>query len=306
MTASIPSPSSSGLPLGPFELHVYGLMYAVAVALAIWITVARRCWEGGRRSTRAGLRRRHLGLSGRPRSEGGSTRGDEVERGPRSLVGPGSRSGKGGLGIWGRDSARRGGRNLADSPRRSLARAVHGRRGPGAAGRLGGRADRQLLQPGSLFGGPSSLPWAVQISPEYLDLIAIKTFVTFHPTFFYELIWNSRTGGLLYLAGPPSPDQASRTVGLQLPAATPLLRVFEDSGFRPIPPDHIFGMRLNFYVAGALDDRRRGLVHRHSRARSIARGGRLENLRSGLPEDRSWTSVSWAISKLLLRPNGEG
>jgi len=49
MLASIPSPSSSGLQLGPFEVHVYGLMYVVALALAILITTRR--WEaiGGSR-----------------------------------------------------------------------------------------------------------------------------------------------------------------------------------------------------------------------------------------------------------------
>ena len=43
MLASIPSPSSSGLSIGPFEIHVYGLMYVFAVLAAILITVRR--WE---------------------------------------------------------------------------------------------------------------------------------------------------------------------------------------------------------------------------------------------------------------------
>ena len=49
MLASIPSPSSSGFQLGPFEIHVYGLMYVIALVLAIAITVRR--WEaiGGSR-----------------------------------------------------------------------------------------------------------------------------------------------------------------------------------------------------------------------------------------------------------------
>ena len=49
MLASIPSPASSGFHLGPFEVHVYGLMYVIALALAIFITVRR--WEaiGGSR-----------------------------------------------------------------------------------------------------------------------------------------------------------------------------------------------------------------------------------------------------------------
>jgi prolipoprotein diacylglyceryltransferase len=45
--AAIPSPSVNDLQLGPFTVHVYGLMYAVAVMAAIGTT--RRRWrrEGG-------------------------------------------------------------------------------------------------------------------------------------------------------------------------------------------------------------------------------------------------------------------
>ena len=40
--AYIPSPSSSGFHLGPFDFHVYGIMYVIAVAAAI--IIARRRW----------------------------------------------------------------------------------------------------------------------------------------------------------------------------------------------------------------------------------------------------------------------
>jgi prolipoprotein diacylglyceryltransferase len=36
--ASIPSPSSSGIRVGPLDLHAYGLMYVFAVLAAILIT----------------------------------------------------------------------------------------------------------------------------------------------------------------------------------------------------------------------------------------------------------------------------
>ena len=45
--ASIPSPSFNDLQLGPFTVHVYGLMYVVAVAAAIAITCRRWRREGG-------------------------------------------------------------------------------------------------------------------------------------------------------------------------------------------------------------------------------------------------------------------
>ncbi|MGH2976426.1 MAG: prolipoprotein diacylglyceryl transferase family protein, partial [Solirubrobacterales bacterium] len=47
MITSIPSPASSGFSLGPFDVHVYGLMYAVALAAAVLITVRRWEAQGG-------------------------------------------------------------------------------------------------------------------------------------------------------------------------------------------------------------------------------------------------------------------
>ena len=50
MVGSIPSPASSGLQLGPFEIHVYGLMYVVGLAAAVLITVRRWEAQGGSRA----------------------------------------------------------------------------------------------------------------------------------------------------------------------------------------------------------------------------------------------------------------
>ncbi len=48
--AFIPSPAVSGFHLGPLFIHVYGLMYVIGIALAIYITARR--WEaaGGDRA----------------------------------------------------------------------------------------------------------------------------------------------------------------------------------------------------------------------------------------------------------------
>ena len=48
--ASIPSPPANGVHLGPLFIHVYGLMYVVGIALAIYITVRRWAAAGGDRS----------------------------------------------------------------------------------------------------------------------------------------------------------------------------------------------------------------------------------------------------------------
>src|SRR6516165_5617980 len=41
--AFIPSPATNGFHLGPLDIHVYGLMYVVAITLAVIIT--RRRWR---------------------------------------------------------------------------------------------------------------------------------------------------------------------------------------------------------------------------------------------------------------------
>jgi len=48
--ASIPSPSSNGLHVGPVFVHAYGVMYVVAVVAAVVLT--RRLWasRGGDRA----------------------------------------------------------------------------------------------------------------------------------------------------------------------------------------------------------------------------------------------------------------
>jgi prolipoprotein diacylglyceryltransferase len=51
MFGSIPSPASNGFQVGPFEVHVYGLLYVVALAVAVAITVRRWEAQGGARET---------------------------------------------------------------------------------------------------------------------------------------------------------------------------------------------------------------------------------------------------------------
>ena len=42
MTAYIPSPPADGISVGPFQLHFYGLLIAIAVLVAAWL--AQRRW----------------------------------------------------------------------------------------------------------------------------------------------------------------------------------------------------------------------------------------------------------------------
>ena len=72
-----------------------------------------------------------------------------------------------------------------------------------AIGRIGNYFNQEL------FGGPTNLPWALQISPAHRPA-GYEAFATFHPTFLYELIWNLALAGLPRLARPPPPDPAAR------------------------------------------------------------------------------------------------
>ena len=52
-----------------------------------------------------------------------------------------------------------------------------------AIGRVGNYFNQEL------FGGPTSLPWALQISPAHRPA-GYLGYATFQPTFLYELIWD--------------------------------------------------------------------------------------------------------------------
>ena len=58
-----------------------------------------------------------------------------------------------------------------------------------AIGRLGNWFDQ------ALYGRPSALPWAVEISPEH-RLAGYLNIATFQPMFLYESLWDALTGML--------------------------------------------------------------------------------------------------------------
>ncbi len=89
----------------------------------------------------------------------------------------------------------------------------------------------------------------MQISPEYRP-DRYQDFVTFHPTFFYELIWNLGLAAFLVWLGHHRRIRPPGLFALYV-CGYSAFRVFEDS-LRVDPAHYIFGMRLNFYVAGAL------------------------------------------------------
>jgi prolipoprotein diacylglyceryl transferase len=245
LIGSIPSPSSNGIHLGPFFVHAYGLAYVVAVFAAVAITTRR--WE------RIGGHRRlveEVALWGFPAGLVGgrlyflATSWNEV---PDHWWGPVA-VWKGGLSIWGGIAAGTLAgllvlrRRKADIPR-FLDAAAPALLVAQAIGRLGNYFNQEL------FGGPSQLPWALQISPAHRPS-GYEQFATFHPTFLYEVIWNLALAGALVWLGHRRRIRAPGLFALYV-AGYSLGRVGEEL-LRVDPSHHIFGLRLNFYVAALL------------------------------------------------------
>src|SRR5271169_3522549 len=161
--AFIPSPSINSFPIGPLEIHFYALMYLVGIALAIIIT--RRRWSavGGDPdlvgdvalwAVPAGI------IGGRIYFD--LTTPADIPHHWWGIFAVWS----GGLGIWGGIAAgaavgiwrvRRSGADAgqfanAIAPALLVAQAV---------GRIGNYFNQEL------FGKPSTLPWALEISPAH-------------------------------------------------------------------------------------------------------------------------------------------
>jgi prolipoprotein diacylglyceryl transferase len=205
--ASIPSPDWSGfdipLPWGTLRIHAYALCILAGIMVGLWLTSVR--WA--RRGAPEGsvwdivIWAIPFGIIG--------GRLYHVVSSPDAYFGPGfdgtgdlsliPQIQRGGLGIWGAVvlgvlgawiGCRRSGVKLtafldAAAPGLLLAQAV---------GRWGNYFNQEL------FGGPTTLPWGLQIDADNPNFPAGTPADTlFHPTFLYESLWNV-VGVLILLA----------------------------------------------------------------------------------------------------------
>ena len=249
--AFIPSPPVSGIHVGPVLIHVYGLMYVVAIALAGYITVRR--WEagGGDRSLVY-----DVVLWGVPAGIVGGRLYFDIttpfDITPHTWWGP-LAVWKGGLGVWGGIAVgaiagawrvRRAGASVglfmnAVAPALLVAQAI---------GRIGNYFNQEL------FGKPSSLPWAVEISHAArvsagLPAADLK-FSTFQPSFLYELIFDLAWAGVLVWLGHHRDIRPQGLFALYV-AGYSGYRIFEET-IRIDSSAHFLGLRLNFFIATAL------------------------------------------------------
>jgi prolipoprotein diacylglyceryl transferase len=245
--ASIPSPPTNGIHVGPLFIHVYGLMYVVGISLAIYITGRRWAAAGGDRSLvyDVALWAVPAGIVGGRIYFDLTTPFDMPHHwwGPFAVW-------DGGLGIWGgialaaivgswrvhRAGASVGVFMNAVAPALLVAQAV---------GRIGNYFNQEL------FGKPSGLPWAVQIS--YAARVnsgipaADLKYTTFQPSFLYEMIFDLALAAALVWLGHHRRIQPQGLFALYV-AGYSAYRIFEET-IRVDSSAHFLGLRLNFFVA---------------------------------------------------------
>jgi prolipoprotein diacylglyceryl transferase len=245
LPASIPSPSTNGFHVGPLFLHAYGLMYAIGIVLAIYITGRRWKAVGGDPGlmTDTAFWAVPAGIIG-GRIYFDITTPDVIQShwyGPIAVW-------DGGLGIWGGIAAgvavglwriHRAGVSMplaldAVAPALLVAQGI---------GRIGNYFNQEL------FGGPTSLPWAVRIAPQFRPPGYLGD-ATFHPTFLYELIFDLAWAAVLVWLGHHRRVQAPGLFALYV-AGYSGFRIFEES-LRVDYSEHFLGLRLNSFVAIAL------------------------------------------------------
>ena len=238
----IPSPPVNGFHVGPAYIHFYGLMYVIGITLAIIITQRRWKAAGG-----------DAGLVGDV----------AIWAVPAGIIGgriyfdlttpkyiPHHWYGvlavwDGGLGIWGGIAlaavvgvwrVHRSGASAylfmdAVAPALLVAQAI---------GRVGNYFNQEL------FGGPTTLPWALQISPQFRPA-GYAQYTTFHPTFLYEFIFDLAWAALLVWLGHHRGIKPPGLFALYV-AGYSAFRIFEET-LRIDSSEHFLGLRLNFYVA---------------------------------------------------------
>ncbi len=246
----IPSPPINGFHLGPLDIHFYGLMYVVGIALAIYIT--RRRWQalGGNPDlvydvaiwvVPAGIIGARLYFDVTTPAQM-----PDVWYGFLAIW-------DGGLGIWGGIAAgalvgvwrvRRAGASAglfanAIAPALLVAQAI---------GRIGNYFNQEL------FGKPSGLPWALKISmaarlTQHIPAADLK-YSTFQPSFLYELIFDLAWAAALVWLGHHRRIRPWGLFALYV-AGYSGYRIFEET-IRIDYSQYFLGLRLNLFVAVAM------------------------------------------------------
>jgi prolipoprotein diacylglyceryl transferase len=192
---SIPSPSRNIWYIGAFPLRAYALCIIAGIIVALIIATRRWQARGGTADSMelmvvvgvpfgiVGARLYHVITDYQLYFGAG--------RQPLNAL----KIWEGGLGVWGAIAFGVLGGYLVARRRRIAFPAVLDAIAPAilvaqAIGRLGNWFNQEL------FGRPTTLPWGLEIAPQY-RLAGYGPFATFHPTFLYEMLWNLAAAVLL-------------------------------------------------------------------------------------------------------------
>jgi prolipoprotein diacylglyceryl transferase len=192
---SIPSPSRNIWYIGAFPLRAYALCIIAGIIVALIIATRRWQARGGTADSMelmvvvgvpfgiVGARLYHVITDYQLYFGAG--------RQPLNAL----KIWEGGLGVWGAIAFGVLGGYLVARRRRIAFPAVLDAIAPAilvaqAIGRLGNWFNQEL------FGRPTTLPWGLEIAPQYRPA-GYDQFATFHPTFLYEMLWNLAAAVLL-------------------------------------------------------------------------------------------------------------
>jgi hypothetical protein len=99
-----------------------------------------------------------------------------------------------------------------------------------------------------LFGRPTDLPWALEVSDNIAEKAGYPAGTTFHPTFLYESLWAVLVAVVLIWADRRFRMGHGRVFALYVAGYTLGRGFFEY--LRIDPANEIFGLRVNLWVSG--------------------------------------------------------
>ncbi|GIH68290.1 prolipoprotein diacylglyceryl transferase [Sphaerimonospora thailandensis] len=246
LLASIPSPSQGVWNLGPIPIRAYALCIVLGVIVAVWIGERRWRARGGAPGaiTDLAVWAVPFGLVGgrlyHVITDWQIYFGSEAPKRPIDAL----FIWEGGLGIWGAIALGGLGVWIACRRRGMSFSAVADTVAPGIAvaqgiGRLGNYFNQEL------FGGPTDLPWGLEIDPGRPG--TVPGVATYHPAFLYELLWDLALAGVLVLVGRRFALRYGRLFALYVAGYT--LGRFWIEGLRVDPAHEILGLRLNQWTS---------------------------------------------------------
>jgi prolipoprotein diacylglyceryl transferase len=242
LLASLPSPDRGVIDIGPVPLHMYGLMIAVGVLVAAKVAEVRWVRRGGAGKDFGdvvvwavvagviGARVYHV-ITDYQLFTDDPLRAFQIWNGGLSIWGAVI---GGAIAVW--VIARRRGLSFAD-----LADSI----APGLAfaqsiGRWGNWFNQEL------FGAPSGLPWAIEISPSHRPAEYAHA-TTFQPTFLYESLYCLALGLVLIWIDARVRLKRGQVFALYAAGYTAARFVFEEMR---VDPAHLIGpLRVNAWVS---------------------------------------------------------